>query len=327
MKKFILTASFLSIIAVVKLFAMDGVEASVIFHKNQGVEVLFNHLQDKSKENGKTLIETMLESERAIGFHDAIIRLAFNENKITPKDLMYVIKQYSINEGKEPNSTNLFMDCIIHRLDDREKAPKIRELLKEVSLQKKDGNEWGKEWGPDSVNEKHNVLVSSIEEGYFDAFRLIIEKFSLGDLTSIIAVTRDKKTGTSGYLGFREFTYEPVKYTLIQWLLRDKNNNEHYYFAGAASKDAYVKAGAILANFIYDKINKIKDESLSGEMLNMLMLLVNVNQLPKNIQLKKLVSKMTNLDGVKKSYFSGEQQARIKENLPESLQKAWVDLK
>jgi hypothetical protein len=168
-----------------------------------------------------------------------------NNDKFTTRDLKWVIKEFSSPYNLKKDEAKKLFNLMLDKDLMGERSGIIIDLLTRLEV-KKEGvlSDKNKEYfGADSHSEIRNLLVECVENGYLEAFNIILTTFPqlVSKLNTDVAVTRQENPTRSDSKAwiYYSYNYTPQTYTLLQWLKRSANKVELAYLNRLASANEY----------------------------------------------------------------------------------------
>lgn len=227
---------------------------SIIMSNNQGVSGLFEEISVKDTEQNKTLLEKIFFNAQPSILHSLIFH-GFEKNFFKVADFIWAIEQYSnlsVDEKKSEqtplklllNSNHKNASDILFKMLDAVEIQKVVTLSNHglyntgismvTSLTSYIAN-------PASKDERWNILVFIIENGYFDVLTMLVDKFpnTIKELLEKKSVSRSELNNNN--------TYESKEYTVLEWLMRKDERYIQSSRKASAKNNYYAQAAKIFA--------------------------------------------------------------------------------
>jgi len=183
-----------------------------------------------------------------------LIIYGFSKQQFNSEDLKWVIREFSRPSylGKEA-AKNLFR-LILDKNLLGDRGTLLIDLLTAVNIKKEDYlSDKNKEWlGADSHTEMRNLLIDCVENGYLEAFKIILETFPqlVNKLITDNAVTRQEnptRNDPKAWI-YYNYNYTAKNYTLLDWLKRNHNGTPLAYLNRnwGGANEYYIGAARII---------------------------------------------------------------------------------
>jgi|GEM_PF-2180138 len=324
-KTYISWLFFLATTMVNGVFAMQGLSdlsKSVIASGKDGISEIYNDAKGMASNDATRPLIAHITEQNKSAMWKSLITLGFNKNDFSPQDIMWVINEYSNQTEK---SKDLFQCMIIDTLKgEQNRAKSLGEVMKKITIPKAYSC---LDLGSSSHSEKYNVMTAMIENNQMVAFKEIIEALTtINKLSLLISSQRFEYVGQEEGL-WGKYKYQEKNYSLVNWLMRDKNTYSHAYLDKKIyARLNYIEAAQIIISKILSK-QPSNIKNIDGGLFGMIALLDQQNDLPKNTSLEKALSQLINFSGINIKPIPGEQRGKILNlltNYPE-LKKEWED--